>query len=99
MFRALFGTGSTYSMLRGGLEEQSATQRGIAARVAQATAASSSQPFTDQLTAKLTKTKQPALDLNREMASLADTNLRYEATSKLLQGAYTQLRTAVNGNG
>ena len=93
MIKSLFGAGTAPYALRGALEEQMATQRGISARIAQATAASSGQSFGDQLSAKMAG-QQPQIDLNKEMASLADTSLRYEATSKLLQGAYNKLRTA-----
>lgn len=99
MFRSLFGTGSSYAMLRGGLEEQMATQRGIAARVAQATQSSTTTSFGDTLSGKMARGRQAPVDLNREMAALADTNLRYEATGKLLQGAYAKLRTAIKSNG
>lgn len=97
MFRSLFGAGTMPSMLRGGLEEQMATQRGIAARVAQSTQVSSTQPFGEQLAAKMKKS--PEIDMNREMASLADTNLRYEATAKMLNSAYAGLRSAIKSNG
>ena len=93
MIKSLFGVGSETYALRGALEEQMATQRGIAQRIQQATAASSAESFGDQLSAKLAGQK-PSIDINREMASLADTNLRYEVTSKMLNGAYNQLRTA-----
>jgi flagellar basal body rod protein FlgB len=93
MIKSLFGAGTGPYVLRGALEEQMATQRVIAQRITQATQASSGQSFGDQLSAKLAG-QQPAVDLNQEMAALADTNLRYEATAKMLQGAYNKLRTA-----
>jgi flagellar basal body rod protein FlgB len=37
--------------------------------------------------------------LEQDMASLADTQLRYEATTKLLTQAYAQFRTAMNDRG
>lgn len=93
MIKSLFAAGTAPYKLRGALEEQMATQRGIAQRIQQATAASSATSFGDQLSAKLTE-KPPQIDLNREMAALADTNIRYEVTSKMLNGAYNKLRTA-----
>jgi len=98
MIKSLFGAGTAAYKLRGALEEQMATQRGIAQRIQQATAASSAQSFGDQLSAKLAGQK-PTIDINREMASLADTNLRYEVTSKMLAGAYNKLRTAFRDRG
>ena len=37
----------------------------------------------------------PPVDLEAEMVSLADEQLRYEATTKLLQGAYQKLRLSI----
>lgn len=39
----------------------------------------------------------PPIDLEAEMVSLADEQLRYEATAKLLQGTYQKIRLAVRG--
>jgi flagellar basal body rod protein FlgB len=38
------------------------------------------------------------IDLQQEMAALADTQLRYEASAKLLQEAYGRIRTAIRDN-
>ncbi len=95
MLRGMFGSNSMTYVLRGALEETTATHRDISARVANPTASSTSGPFADQLA-----TAQGAVDevdLQREMVALADTQLRYEAEAKLLQMAYAQLRTAVRG--
>ena len=92
MLRGLFGPNSTTYMLRGALEETSATHRGIAERVARASGASASGDFATQLAAA--QAGGP-VDLQREMAALADTQLRYEAEAKLLQASYARLRTAV----
>lgn len=98
MIRSLFGVNTVVSMLRGGLEETSATQRGIAARVAKATTASATGDFAGQLQAATKGRAQPKLsdtDLQQEMAALADTQIRFEASSKLLHSAYGQIRTAL----
>jgi flagellar basal body rod protein FlgB len=98
MIRSLFGTNTVVSMLRGGLEETSATQRGIAARVAQASTSSATGDFAGQLEAAtrgLAKPKMSDVDLQQEMAALADTQIRFEASSKLLHSAYGQIRTAM----
>ncbi len=99
MSLSLFGTGSVSSMLRGGLEETSATHRAIAQRVASALDVSSSADFASALKAKAGQHKLSEEDLERDMASLADTQLRYEADAKLLQGAYARLRAAMKMNG
>ena len=98
MIRSLFGSTTVVSMLRGGLEETSATQRGIAARVAQATNASANGDFASELeaaTAGAARKKMSDVDLQKEMAAFADTQIRYEASAKLLHEAYGQIRTAI----
>ena len=98
MIRSLFGSSTVVSMLRGGLEENSATQRGIAGRVARATEASANGDFAGHLEAatggKAGK-RMSDVDLQQEMAALADTQIRYEASTKLLHDAYGQIRTAM----
>ena len=98
MIRSLFGPNTVTSMLRGGLEETSATQRGIAARVAKATEASAQGDFAAELKAK-TGAPGAEVDLQTEMANLADTQIRYEASAKLLTSAYGQLRIAITDRG
>ncbi len=102
MIRSLFGSNTVVSMLRGGLEETSATQRGIAGRVAQATEASANGDFADHLEAAkaggTAHKRMSDVDLQNEMAALADTQIRYEASSKLLHEAYGQIRTAIRSN-
>jgi flagellar basal body rod protein FlgB len=98
MLRSLFGAGSLSSMLRGGLEETSATHRTIAKRVANALGVSTSADFASALEAKKGQAISQA-DLERDMASLADTQLRYEADAKLLQGAYARLRATIKERG
>jgi flagellar basal body rod protein FlgB len=101
MIRSLFGSNTVISMLRGGLEETTATQRGIAARVAQATTMSATGDFAGQLKAAtngLAKSKMNDVDLQQEMAALADTQIRFEASGKLLHDAYGQIRTAMRSN-
>ena len=96
MLKALFGPTTLSSMLRGGLEESSVTQRAIADRVASALKASSSVDFPGEL-AKQTARPNEA-DLERDMSQLADIQLRYEAEARLLHGVYSSLRTAIRGN-
>jgi hypothetical protein len=99
MLRGLFGTSAITNALRGGLEELSATHRVIADRVAGALDASSSVDFAQELAAHTAKAQQTEADLERDMASLADTQLRYEADAKLLQQAYARLRSAMRERG
>ena len=98
MLQSLFGTGTLSAMLRGGLEETSATQRAIAKRVASALDVSTSADFASALEAKRGQGSINEMDLERDMASLADTQLRFEADAKLLQGAYARLRATIKSN-
>ncbi len=98
MLKALFGPSTVTSMLRGGLEETSATHKAIAQRVANALSASSPTQFADQLEAQQARQVSEE-DLERDMTALADTQLRYEADAKLLQAAYQRLRTAIRDRG
>jgi flagellar basal body rod protein FlgB len=98
MLKSLFGPDSVTHMLRGGLEEVSATHRTIAARVSQALESSTSEDFAGQLDAQ-GKVQASEADLQQDMTALADNELRYEADAKLLQAAYAQLRAAIHNNG
>ena len=97
MLKALFGPSTLTSMLRGGLEEASATHRAIAQHVADAETSSSTVQFPDALAAQQAQAASEA-DLERDMTALADTQLRYEADAKLLQAAYARLRDALKTN-
>jgi flagellar basal body rod protein FlgB len=99
MLKALFGPSTLTSMLRGGLEEASATHRAIAQRVAGVLSASSSVEFPDALAAQAAQKPVSEADLERDMTALADTQLRYEADATLLKAAYARLRTAVHDRG
>ncbi len=94
MLKGLFGPDSLTSMLRGGLEEASATQRAIGSRVAGALSASSSVAFSDTLAAEQERAAVEE-QLQASMTELADTQLRYEASARLLQEAYSQFRIAM----
>jgi flagellar basal body rod protein FlgB len=94
MIKGLFGNTTLSYALRSGLEEASTTHKAIASRVAGALSSSSSTDFgTDFSAAKGKKVSEA--DLQKDMAELADTQLRFEADAKLLQQAYGRLRTAI----
>lgn len=99
MLKSLFGPNAVSSMLRGGLEEASATHRAIADRVAHLLGSSSNVDFADELAKKTAEGRLDEDALQRDMAALADTQLRYEADAKLLQEAYGRLRTAMRDRG
>jgi len=96
MIHEIFGPSTVTSMLRGGLEETSATHRAIAGRVADTLKSSSSVDFSNELESRKAQARLNDEDLQNDMAALADTQLRYEADAKLLQAAYARLRSAIN---
>jgi flagellar basal body rod protein FlgB len=98
MIKGLFGNATLSYALRAGLEEATQTHKAIAARVAGALESSSSTDFAGDFAAAKGKKRVEEADLQRDMAELADTQLRFEADAKLLQQAYGRLRTAIRDN-
>ena len=78
--------------LKAGLDVSSARARGIADRVARASAQGFSIP--GEPTAPGAANEAP-IDVEGEMVNLADEQLRFEATSKLLSKTYQGLRDAL----
>lgn len=70
--------------------------RSIADRVARATALQQGFALPDTPTSPGSSGDGP-VDIEAEMVSLADEQLRYEATTKLLQRAYANMRAALKG--
>jgi flagellar basal body rod protein FlgG len=97
MFSSLFGSQTRIGNLRWSLDDSGRTQRGIAGRVAGALAASGNADF-DQALANQ-QGVAPKVDLEQEMVDLASTQLRYDASAKLLSAAYQGLRTAIRDRG
>ena len=83
--------------LRQGLDASAARTRGIADRVAKASLANGDGFALAATTAESGPGAQPGppVDVEGEMVSLADEQLRYEATAKLLEKTYAQLRTSI----
>ena len=92
----LFGPSSVYATLRAGLGRETARQRGIAHRVANAQAELAGDAAGTGPAAAGAAAAQA--DLERSMADLADTQLRYDATAVLLQKAYGQFRSALKND-
>ncbi len=81
--------------LKDALDLSAQRTRAMASRVAQASVNNGSGfalPV-DPATGKPTEGSD--VDLEAEMTSLADEQLRYEATAKLLEKTYAQLRTSI----
>ena len=95
MLHGFIGRVSAANHLKLGLDQGAQRTRLIADRVSKATmqgadgfalAGVPSEPGSDA---------EGAVDLESEMVSLADEQLRFEATSKLLQKAYQQIRLSL----
>ena len=92
----LIGRVTSANNLKEALDVSSQRTRVIADRVARASLQQPNGGFA--LPQESTVAGSPAegpIDLEAEMVSLADEQLRYEATAKLLQKAYAGLRTAI----
>ena len=95
MIQSLFGSGTIVNALKESLDDQSVRQRAIADRVANAT--TPGVEFADQLNQNLAENSPNEVNLQDEMAALADTSMRFDAATRLLQRTYQQFRTAING--
>jgi hypothetical protein len=85
------------AQLRQGLDTSAARTRGIADRVAKASLGNGdgfALPEPGAVNAGAAPA-QAGVDVESEMVSLADEQLRYEATAKLLEKTYAQLRTTI----
>jgi len=84
------------AQLRQGLDASAARTRGIADRVAKASLQNGDGFSLDPATGQPAATAQTAgANVEGEMVNLADEQLRYEATAKLLEKTYAQLRTVI----
>jgi flagellar basal body rod protein FlgB len=85
------------AQLRQGLDASAARTRGIADRVAKASLQNGDGFSLDTSASATTGQSTPAVgvDVESEMVGLADEQLRYEATAKLLEKTYAQLRTVI----
>ena len=95
MLSGIFGRTTNANDLKDALDLSAQRTRAIATRVAQASVNNGSGfalPV-DPATGKPAEGDQ--VDLEAEMTSLADEQLRYEATEKLLEKTYAQLRTSI----
>jgi len=91
----ILGRTTNANDLKDSLDLSAQRTRAIASRVAQASV-NHANGFTlpiDPATGKPAETND--VDLESEMTSLADEQVRYEATEKLLEKTYAQLRTSI----
>lgn len=90
MLARLIGEGSSAALLKEGLSASTDRARTIADRVANAT---NGPAFANALAEA---NGEEPVDLEKEMVSLADEQIRFEATSQLLQKVYAQIRASVH---
>lgn len=96
MLSGLIGRISTVSMLKQGLDESVVRSRSIASRVANA--GDFGQALDSAAGGATNAQGGTQVDLETEMVSLADEQLRYSASATLLQKVYAQIRSSVRGN-
>jgi hypothetical protein len=94
MLVRLLGKDATPQGLKGELDRTTAEMRGVAHRVANASTPGF-EPFGDVLAR--VEEGEVAPSLEDEMISLADNQLRFEATARMLQQVYRQIRSSVGG--
>ena len=97
MLRALFGPSTVPTTLRSGLDQSMATHRQIAQRVAESMSTSAEASADIATNAAAAASRQE--NLANDMASLADTQIRFEAEARLLNLVYQGLRTSIHRSG
>lgn len=106
MLDALLGQGSMAARLRDGLDASSGRIRRISHRVANAangvdgrgTGAPGAGDFPGALERAGRGEEPGEVDLQEEMTRLADEQIRYDASARLLREVYGMIRTSVRGS-
>ncbi len=94
MLNGILGRATDSNLLKTLLDVSASRTRSIADRVARASI-SSTDGFSLSASGQPPVDGEPAIDLETEMVSLADEQLHFEASAKLLEKAYAQLRLAI----
>lgn len=97
MLFGLIDRASNASPLKAALDKSVERSRGIADRVAKATL-NNGDGFSLEAKGKGNANANP-VNVEDEMTALADEQLRFLATSRLLEKTYASLRGAIKGNG
>lgn len=97
MIHGFFGRVSSANQLKEALDVGSRNTRAIADRVARASMQGQDGFALPDATTEVGAVPVPGepVDLEAEMVSLADQQLRFEATARLLQKAYEQIRLSI----
>lgn len=97
MLYGFIGRVTAAPQLKEALDVGSQRARLIADRVSKATLANADGFNLPPVPGEPGSAEAGAVDLESEMVSLADEQIRFEATSKLLEKSYQQLRTSLRG--
>ena len=95
MLYGFFGRVSASVQLRETLDASSQRTRLIADRVAKATVLNGDGFSLPEMEAEAGSGNEGPVDLEAEMVSLADEQLHFEATARLLQKAYQGIRNSI----
>ncbi|MEP6733514.1 MAG: hypothetical protein ABJE10_22910 [bacterium] len=95
MLNGILSRATDSNLLRNLLDVSASRTRSIADRVARASI-SSTDGFSLNVAGQPPAPNDSAIDLETEMVSLADEQLHFEASAKLLEKAYAQLRLAMS---
>lgn len=95
MLYGFIGRVSAATQLKEGMDVGSQRVRLIADRVSKATLPNQDGFSLPQVEAEPGSGGEGAVDLEAEMVSLADEQIRFEATSRLLQKTYQQIRLSI----
>lgn len=98
MLFGLIDRTTTATSLKSGLDKSVERSRGIADRVAKATLQNSDGFSREAKTGNAVANANP-VNVEEEMVNMADEQLRFLATSRLLEKTYQSLRTAIKGGG
>lgn len=97
MLKGLIGRSTSVGTLKDGLDASMRRTQTIAHRVANASTPGAGG-FAGALDGTLAAGEAAGVDLEQEMVALADEQLRYDATARLLRKVYDQVRASVRGS-
>lgn len=95
MLYGFFGRVSQSATLRSALDVSAERTRGIASRVAQASLGGADGFALPGMPPQAAQ-EQSAVNAEQEMVNLADEQLHYETTAKLLEKTYQQIRSSIH---
>jgi hypothetical protein len=98
MLHGFIGRVSPASQLKEGLDIGAQRTRAIADRVAKATLANQDGFVLPEVGAEPGSLEDGPVDLEAEMVSLADEQIRFEATARLLEKAYQKIRSSLRSH-